>query len=224
MAWTGPEMFPAVTMDHTMKSVVALAALAAMIALPAHAQRPQLIADWQAFAGAEPNRPNLDAIHADLDACRDQACVTDNRLSSDDVQKLAWWVSRGNRLAIRLSFDAANLIDTSSDGGQQLAQSYGGLIKADPTAFLAMAHDEGASTATVTTDAVATSDLISENYTAQARELKARLIALREVDDTALNGMRDQCMTAIAVRLKAIAPKIGGFDDDGAYHPKKEAL
>lgn len=207
-----------------MKSVVALAALAALIALPAHAQRPQLIADWQAFAGAEPNRPNLDAIHADLDACRDQACVADNRLSSEDVQKLAWWVSRGNRLAIRLSFDAANLIDSASDGGQQLAQSYAGLIKSDPTAFLAMAHDEGASTAVVTADVVATSDLIDDNYTAQARELKARLIALHAVDDSSLNALRDQCMTAINARLQAIAPKIGGMDDEGFYRAKKEAL
>ena len=210
-------------------AIAAMSCLAAPLALPAQAnvvplKGAQLIADWDTFADAEPNRPTMEALHADIQACRDQGCLTGDVLSSDDIERMAWWVARGNRLAIRLSFAASGLIDNGSDGAQALAQSYGPIIKRDPTAFLAMANDEGAPARIVAADTIATSDLIAENYTAQSHELAARREALQRVADPALAGLRDQCVAVITARLQTIAAKVGGPADDGVFRPRKEAL
>jgi hypothetical protein len=184
-----------------------LAALALAIALPAHAnvvplKGAQLIfADWADSADIGPERPTMEAFHDGIEACRAQGCA-----AAGDIDRLAWWVARGNRLAIRLSFDASRTLDAASDGARTLAQSYGGIIKRDPTTFLAVARDEGASWPMVATDATTTSDLIAGNADAQVRELGARRDALLRVTDPSLAALRDQCVSGIEARIAALRP------------------
>ena len=192
-----------------MRPGLGLAALALAIALPAHADRlpangaQRLVADWDIADIAAPGGPTMESFHAGIDACRDQGCVT-----SENVERLAWWVARGNRLAIRLSFARADGVD--GDGAHILAQSYGNIIKQDPTAFLAMARDEGVSPPTVTADAMTTADGIADNRVAQANELRARRAALLRVTDPRLAALRDQCVAGIAERIAAIGSGAGG--------------
>jgi len=191
-----------------MRPSLGLAALALAIALPAHAdivpaKGAQPIADWDVADIAVPGPPTMESFHAGIAACRDQGCLT-----SDDVERLAWWVARGNRLAIRLSFARADGAD--EDGAHVLAQSYGNIIKQDPTAFLAMARDEGAATPTVTADATTTADGIADNRVAQADELRARRVALMRVTDPTLATLRDQCVAGIAERIAAVGRAAGG--------------
>ena len=188
-----------------MRHVLGLAVVALAIAVPAHAT------DWD--VPAAPNRPTMEALHADIEACRSQGCrvdggLTSGGLASHDVERLAWWVARGNRLAIRLSFAAADIVD--SDGARTLAQSYGNIIKQDPAAFLAMARDEGAPTPLVAADAAAIPDTIADDLAAQARELKARRKALQGVTDRSLSALRDQCVAGITARIAEMAPNPGG--------------
>ena len=191
-----------------MRPSLGLAALALAIALPAHADMTlakgvQPVADWDIAAADAPGEPTMESFHAGIDACRDQGCLT-----SDNVERLAWWVARGNRLAIRLSFARADGAD--EDGAHVLAQSYGNIIKQDPTAFLAMARDEGAATPTVTADATTTADGIADNRVAQADELRARRVALMRVTDPTLATLRDQCVAGIAERIAAVGRAAGG--------------
>jgi hypothetical protein len=185
-----------------------LAGLALAIALPAHADMAPLkgaqpVADWDIADIATPGRPTMESFHAGIDACRDQGCVT-----ADNVERLAWWVARGNRLAVRLSFARADGVD--GDGAHILAQSYGNIIKQDPTAFLAMARDEGVATPVVITAAVTTADGMADNRAAQADELRARRAALMRVSDPRLSVLRDQCVAGIAERIAAIGSATGG--------------
>jgi len=217
-----------------MKTSLVPAVLAAFagvwaVALPAHANvvpltGAQLIADWTDTTVIEPNRPTMQALHDDIEACRDQGCPAGATLSADDIDRIAWWVARGNRLAIRLSFAASDIIDSGSDGARLLAQSYGAVIKRDPAAFLAMADQEGAPARMIIADTVATSDLIADDYTAQAAELSARRAALQRVTDPALADLRDQCLAGLATRIAAIALLVGGPVDEGVDHARKEAL
>ena len=183
-----------------MRHVLGLAVIALAIALPAHAT------DWD--VPAAPNRPTMEALHADIEACRSQGCQVDGGLASHDVERLAWWVARGNRLAIRLSFAAADIVD--SDGARALAQSYGNIIKQDPVAFLAMARDEGAPAPLIAADAAAIPDTIADDLAAQVRELKARRKALQGVTDPSLSALRDQCVAGITARIAEMAPNTGG--------------
>jgi len=217
-----------------MKTSLVLAVLAPIAviwatALPAHAnvvplQGAELIADWTDATVIAPTRPTMNALHDNIEACRDDGCPGAVALSADDIERVAWWVARGNRLAIRLSFAAAGTIDGGSDGARILAQSYGAIIKRDPAGFLAIASDEGAPARLVTADATATSDLIADDYTAQTRELSARRAALQRVVDPALADLRDQCIAGITARMAALAPLVGGPVDEGVDHPRKAAL
>ena len=188
-----------------MRPSLGLAALALVIALPAQAETAaekglHLTADWDTADLDAPGRPTMESFHAGMTDCRDQDCA-----GSGDVERLAWWVARGNRLAIRLSF--AQPYD--GDGAHILAQSYGNIIKQDPTAFLAMARDEGAATPIVTADATTTADGIADNRAAQANELRARRAALMRVTDPRLAALRDQCVAGIAERIAAIGTNTG---------------
>jgi cation diffusion facilitator CzcD-associated flavoprotein CzcO len=175
-----------------------LAGLTLLVALPVYAgPAPQPIADGDRPAAL--NRPTMEALHADIDACRATGCS----LAPHDVERMAWWVARGNRLAIRLSFAAADLV--GDDGARALARGYGQIIKQDPAAFLAMARDEGTPATVIGADAAATPDLVAG---AQADELRARRNALRSVTDPSLADLRDQCLADIAGRLAALAPKL----------------
>ena len=182
-----------------MRPSLGLAGLALAIALPAYADMApvkgaQPVADWDIADIAAPGRPTMESFHAGIDACRDQGCLT-----ADNVERLAWWVARGNRLAVRLSFARADGVD--GDGAHILAQSYGNIIKQDPTAFLAMARDEGVATPIVIAAAVTTADGIADNRAAQAGELRARRAALMRVTDPRLAVLRDQCVAGIAERI-----------------------
>jgi len=179
-----------------MRPSLGLAALAMAMAMPAQA-RPA----WDSSISAT-DRPTMEALRAGAEACLDQACT----LKSGEVERMAWWVSRGNRLAIRLSFAAAPALDT--DGARVLAQSYGGIIKRDPAVFLAMARDANAPVTQVSVDAASTSDHIAGDKAAQVRELEARRDALSRVTDPALAELRDACLADIGARLDALAPKI----------------
>ena len=174
-------------------ATLALAILASAIALPARAESVLPVA---AYSPA-PRPPTMEALHADIEACRVAGCS----LSPGDVERMAWWVARGNRLAIRLSFAAADMVD----GDGALAQSYGHIIKQDPAAFLALARDEGAPALVVATDAATTPDLLAS---AQADELRARRNALEGVTDPSLAALRDQCVARIAARLAAVTPDL----------------
>ena len=192
-----------------MRPSLGLAALALVIALPVHAETASMtgaqpFADFDvASEAAGPLRPTMESFHAGIADCRDQGCV-----ASDDVERLAWWVARGNRLAVRLSFARAD--GATEDGAHVLAQSYGNIIKQDPTAFLAMARDEGVATPTVTADATTTADGIADNRAAQADELRARRTALLRVTDPRLTALRDQCVAGIAERIAAVGLAAGG--------------
>ncbi len=191
-----------------MRPSLGLAALALAIALPAHAETvPEtgihLAADWDVADTAAPGRPTMESFHAGMTDCRD---LTSNWGCAGDVERLAWWVARGNRLAIRLSFTQAY----DGDGAHVLAQSYGNIIKRDPVAFLAMARDEGAAMLTVATDAATTADGIADDRAAQTAELKARRAALMRVTDPGLTALRDQCVAGIAERIAAIGSQTGG--------------
>lgn len=177
-----------------MRSNLALATLVLAVALPAQAYAVP------SMDGADaPTPPTMESLHADIDACRAAGCS----LAPGDVERMAWWMARGNRLAIRLSFAAADRID--GDGARALAQSYGNIIKQDPAAFLAMARDEGAPAAMVAANAAAVPDL---PVGAQANELRARRDALQGVTDPSLADLRDRCLARIAGRLAALAPKL----------------
>ena len=191
-----------------MRPSLGLAALALAIALPAHADMTlakgvQPVADWDIAAADSPGEPTMESFHAGIDACRDRGCF-----GADNVERLAWWVARGNRLAIRLSFARADGVD--GDGAHMLAQSYGNIIKQDPAAFLAMARDEGAATPTIAADAATTADSLADNRAAQAAELRARRAALLRVTDPRLAALRDQCVAGIAERIAAIGSGAGG--------------
>ncbi len=173
-----------------------LAALAMAIALPAHAATA-----WDTAFTAAPERPTMETLHAGAEACRDQACG----VKPNQVERMAFWVARGNRMAIRLSFSAARTLDPGSDSARTLAQSYGVVIKRDPSVFLALARDAGASTASVSADVTSTGD---DDAAAQTRELEARRDALMRVNDPALMVLRDQCIVGIRTRLAALAPRI----------------
>jgi len=177
-----------------MRPSLGLAALAMAIALPAQA-RPA----WDTSIAAN-DRPTMQALHAGVQACDDTVC----NLKSGEVERMAWWVSRGNRLAIRLSFTAAPAFD--ADGLRILAQSYGTIIKRDPAVFLAMARDADAPAGQVSMDAAGTSDHMAAD--AQVHELEARRDALSRVTDPALAELRDACLDGIGARLDALAPKI----------------
>ena len=179
-----------------MRPSLGLAALAMAIALPAQAK-----AAWDTSLTPVPERPTMQALHAGAEACRDDRCA----VRPGQVERMAFWVARGNRMAIRLSFSAARLLDPGSDGARALAQSYGTVIKRDPAVFLALARDAGAPAALVSGEAVATSD---EDTAAQTRELEARRDALMRVTDPALMLLRDQCVAGIGARLTALAPQV----------------
>jgi hypothetical protein len=182
-----------------MRPSLGLAALALAIALPAQAENISSAADWDAPAAAD--RPTMQALHADIAACRTDTCS-----APGDIERLAWWVARGNRLAVRLSFAAAGTLD--GDGAHVLAQSYGAIIKQDPAAFLTLARDEGASAAVIAVDAVTTPDGLNGDGAAEVDELTARRDALQGVTDPALADLRDQCVAGITARLADMAPQI----------------
>jgi hypothetical protein len=189
-----------------MRPSLGLAALALAIALPAHAETvPEtgihLAADWDVADTAAPGRPTMESFHDGIADCPETAGNwAGNWGCAGDVERLAWWVARGNRLAIRLSFTQAY----DGDDTHVLAQSYGNIIKQDPTAFLAMARDEGAQGLTVIADAITTADGIADDRKAQAAELKARRAALMHVTDPGLAALRDQCVAGIGERIAAI--------------------
>ena len=182
-----------------MRPSLGLAGLAMAIALPAHAG-----ADLDNLPFSPVERPTMQAFHAGVDACRDQDC----RVKSNDIERMAWWVARGNRMALRLSFAAARSLDAGSDSAHLLAQSYGGIIKRDPAAFLAMARDEGVPAPLVTLDAATPADGLAGDHAALAQDLAARREALLRVTDPALAALRDQCVSGIDARLSALAPKL----------------
>ena len=176
-----------------MRPSLGLAALAMAIALPAHATDNTL--------AAAPERPTMQAIHARAEACEDQACP----VRSGQFDRMAYWVARGNRMAIRLSFSAGRLLDPSSDNARALSQSYGVVIKHDPAVFLALARDAGAPASQVSADVIGTTD---DDQSAQILELEARRSALLGVSDPALVVLRDQCVAGIDARLTALAPQV----------------
>ncbi len=182
-----------------MRPSLGLALMAMAIALPAHAKT-----DLDNTMPVAPEPPTMEAFHDGVDACRDQDC----RIRSSEIERMAWWVTRGNRLALRLSFAASRSLDAGSDNAHLLAQSYGGVIKRDPASFLALARDEGAPAMVVITDAATTADGLAGDRTAQARELAARRDALMRVTDPALAGLRDQCVVEIDLRLESLTPRV----------------
>lgn len=173
-----------------------LAALAMAIALPAHAK-----AAWDNSLISAPDRPTMEALHAGADRCRDQVCA----VKASQVDRLAFWVARGNRMAIRLSFAAARTFDPAGDGGRALAQSYGDVIKREPSVFLALARDAGAAATLVSSDAATTND---DDAATQRRELETRRDALMQVADPTLTALRDACVAGIDARLTALAPQM----------------
>ncbi len=189
-----------------MYKCLALALLALAMSAPARAdvvplKGALLIVDDADIAVAAPGRPTMQSLHDDIEACRTDGCPD---MASDEIDRLAAWVARGNRLAIRLSFAAAARLDGGA--ARALAQSYGGLIKSDPRAFLRLARDEGAPARIVTMDAVATADDMAGS--AVKRELEARRVALLGVTDPALDGLRDACVSGITAEMDAIAASV----------------
>ena len=158
-------------------------------------------------AASIPDLPTMQALHAGIAPCRAEDCT-----ALPDVERLAWWVSRGNRLAIRQSFAAARTLDAASDSARVLRQSYGAIIKQDPAAFLALARDEGAPDGVVTGDAAAVPEPILDDGAAQADELEARRAALMRVTSPALVALRDRCVAGIDARLTALALRLGLAD------------
>ncbi len=184
-----------------MRPSLGLAALAPAAFVMAIALSAQARPAWDnSIAGND--RPTMEALRAGAEACDDTACT----LKSGEIERMAWWVSRGNRLAIRLSFTAAPALD--ADGAHTLAQSYGTIIKRDPAVFLAMARDADASVTEVSLDAASTSDHMAGDKAAQVHELEARRDALSRVTDPALAELRDACLDGIGARLTTLSPKI----------------
>lgn len=179
-----------------MRPSLGLAVLALAIALPAHAA-----AAWDNSIPVVPERPTMETLHAGAEACRDQTCA----VRGAQVERMAFWVARGNRMALRLSFAAARMLEPGSDGARALSQSYGVVIKRDPSVFLALARDAGAPASLVSTEAATTAD---DDVAAQTLELETRRDALLGVSDPALMVLRDQCVAGIGARLTALAPRV----------------
>ena len=177
-----------------------LAALAMAIALPAHAATA-----WDNSLNVAPERPTMQALRARADACGTQDCA----VQQAEVEGMAYWIARGNRMALRLSFAAARTLEPGSDDARALAQSYGTVIKHDPMVFLALARDAGAPAALVSSEAAGTGD---GDIDAQTRELEARRNALLQVNDPTLVALRDECVSGIAARLTALAPQVADAD------------
>ncbi len=175
----------------------------AMPALAGPVTKPvPLTEQWRQFV-ATPDKPHFDNLYAGVRACH-KVCLRQNTpLSDDTIAGLARLIAQRNRLALRLSFAANPLIKPDTTA---LAQSYGAIIRVDPTAFLRVAYDEKAPQAVIVGDAAALPDSFADDNSSQVHELSARRAALARVGDSDLIPLRDVCLA----RLDADINRFGG--------------
>lgn len=160
---------------------------------------------WRQFVAA-PDKPHFDSLYAGVRACRKTCLRRNTPLSDDTIAGLARLIAQRNRLALRLSFAANALIapDTAA-----LAQSYGAIIRADPTAFLRVAFEEKTPQAIVVGDTAALPDSFAEDNSSQVHELTARRTALARVGDSDLAPLRDVCLARLDADIRRFAGEGG---------------
>lgn len=174
--------------------ILGLIAAGMAFATTVSAETPGTVGDhWKAFV-ASPTDANFAVVYADAKACTLPGCVGFEEVSEDMITGLADLVRSQNHNAVRLAMAAENLTALNSDGGDALKDSFGPIIRDNPTFVLAVMQQENYPHNGVVTGTF--EDLVY-NDTGQVNERMARRAALLTVSDPTLVTLRDAVVTAL---------------------------